>query len=326
MRQVKSEYTLALKRWAAPELIRFKINGEVVNDNKFDFRFGLHDTSDEISDETFPSDVSNLFYNAVSQLVGISEVERESILSFLSQPIVNQHGFSYLHNPRNACREQETEVLFVVPSAPDHFKLRSRKRRGSYGRFVNDKANRVRLVFFLGRTDSAELQRTIDDESNRFHDIVQESYPDHYNNIRMKAVSMLRWASKFCVHADYVIRNDDDINVNVLSVIDLVKKKHAAYDNFILGRVRKGDKPARRINSKAYLSFREYPHPTLPPFAIGGLLGYPMLTVQLLYQAALRVPPIWLDDVYITGFCAPKVGAKLLADDDLNFTHKSHGY
>ncbi|KAH9494381.1 hypothetical protein Btru_021740 [Bulinus truncatus] len=245
----------------------------------------------------------------------------ESVISFLAQPMINDHNFQYVLNQKNACAESETEVLIVVPSAPDHFTKRSNVRNGTIGSFVNNDLNRAKMLFFIGRTTSASVQQDIVKESQRFNDIIQEDFQDVYRNIRYKAVSMLKWASTFCRNASYVIRTDDDIKADVAPIVPLLKATSSVYDNFIFGKVRQKDHPVRKTNRKYYVTFEEFPDREFPPYALGGLLAYPIKTVQLLYQAALRVPPVWLDDVYITGICAPKIGAKLLSDSLLHFRH-----
>ncbi|KAH9504394.1 hypothetical protein Btru_063497 [Bulinus truncatus] len=271
-----------------------------------------------------PDNTVNVF-NVIERMDGVFSEEEKPIISLLFQPIINNHNFKYLLNPTTTCSDSRTETLIVVPSAPGHFEQRLNLRFGDCGNYAEDKENHAKLLFFVGRTNSSEIQSKINDEYGTFNDIVQESFDDTYNNIRFKAVSMLKWARTFCYQAKYVIRNDDDIYMDMISVVDTVRRVNMRYENFIAGRVRINTKPARNVKNKVYMSIREFPEPTYPPFALGGLVGYPMLTVELLYQAALRVEPIWLDDVFITGICRQKVGAKLLNESAFIFRHKDVG-
>ncbi|KAK0061969.1 beta-1 3-galactosyltransferase 1-like isoform X3 [Biomphalaria pfeifferi] len=264
-----------------------------------------------------PRDLKSVFL----QMDTILSEEKRSILSFLSQPIINNHNFTYLHNPDRKCIDSRTETLIVVPSAPENFQNRENIRNGDYGNFTRNSGNQAQLLFFIGQTKSNETQHKINNESQTHNDIVQVSFDDIYHNIRLKAVSMLKWTSTFCRQTNYVVRIDDDILVNLTSVLEATMKAHSNYFNFILGRLRFNDSPLRK-KGKVYLSREEYPDAFFPPFALGGLLSYPILTMQFLYQAALRVKPIWLDDVYITGLCAQKLGVKLLSDPAFVFKHQ----
>ncbi|CAL1538670.1 unnamed protein product [Lymnaea stagnalis] len=258
-----------------------------------------------------------------------AEVEaKKVVIEVLSQPVLNVHDFEYLRNPVGACATSYTEVLIVVPSAPRHAEHRLKIRKGTLGDYVRAPSNNAKMVFFFGEPecdgDAAKLQRNIDDEFHTYGDVVQEQYLDVYRNIRLKAVSMLRWAATYCKSAKYVIRTDDDVVVNITKIVTVVRRKGLEFQDFILGVRKDGWSPVRRNHThglKYAVSEEEYPSATYPPFAVGGLLAYPLSTVALLYQAALRVKPLWLDDVYITGMCAQRLKLPLIKDPDFVFQH-----
>ena len=75
------------------------------------------------------------------------------------------------------------------------------------------------------------------------------------------------------------------------------------------------------LRDKYVVPYEDYPFPKWPPYALGGLLGYPLKTVRLLYEASLRVKTVWLDDVYITGICARFVNVTLVHDSNFVFDH-----
>lgn len=252
---------------------------------------------------------------------------RDDVISFLSRPVVNDFAFGYLINPNRTCHNSRTQLLFVVPSAPENFENRVKVRQGNTAKYVEVEGNQAKLLFFLGRpaaggNGSRETQSRVNEESATHGDIVQLDFDDVYRNILLKAVSMLRWAVSFCRHVTYVIRTDDDVKIDVAKVRFALESKSRKYKDFILGDRKEGWEPIRIRENKYYLSEEEYPRSTLPPFAVGGLLGYPMSTVSLLYQAAMRLEPLWLDDIFITGVCAPKVNVPLVSDPNFIFWHR----
>ena len=133
---------------------------------------------------------------------------------------------------------------------------------------------------------------------------------------------MLRWSIDFCPSATYIIRTDDDVNVTATDLISVMENKHKLYPNFIIGDRKIDDVPARS-NNKWHLSVEEYPDKKFPPYVLGGLIGYPMTTVRMLYEATLRLKSIWLDDVYITGLCSSKLNIPILEDKKFVFQHKT---
>ncbi|KAI8786151.1 lactosylceramide -n-acetyl-beta-d-glucosaminyltransferase [Biomphalaria glabrata] len=255
---------------------------------------------------------------------------KDDIIEFLSQPIINEHNFPYIYNASNVCNDSDKiDLLLVVPSAPENFQRRYLMRISNMYKYVTEPSQRMKILFFLGkypkwpeRRVAYGIQKSIDKELNQFQDMVQEDFEDVYKNIRLKAVSMLRWVHTFCRNARFVVRIDDDVKMSYTQLFPVISWTSQKYKNFILGNRKAGWEPHRYNGSKYYLSEEEFPDPVLPPFALGGVLAYPTSTVSLLYQAALRVKPIWLDDIYITGICAPKVGVPVLYDPIFNFKHK----
>ncbi|CAL1538678.1 unnamed protein product [Lymnaea stagnalis] len=252
---------------------------------------------------------------------------KDDVISFLSQPVINEFTFGYLLNPNHTCDVGKTQLLFVIPSAPENFENRAKVRQGNTAKYVKVEGNNAKMLFFLGipaasSNDSEKTQTRVHEESVAHGDIVQLDFEDVYRNILLKAISMLRWASTFCRRTTYVIRTDDDVRIDVAKVRSVLESTSRKHKDFILGDRKEGWGPHRVRESKYYVSEAEYQQSTYPPLAVGGLLGYPISTVSLLYQAAVRLEPLWLDDVFITGLCAPQVNVPLISDPNFIFWHR----
>ncbi|XP_055860662.1 lactosylceramide 1,3-N-acetyl-beta-D-glucosaminyltransferase-like [Biomphalaria glabrata] len=244
------------------------------------------------------------------------------VISFLSQPIRNRFSFTYTNVIQNGCWERNPEVLLVIPSAPENFERRELVRKSERGVYASRPDSNVNLVFFVGRPENNTLlQQRLTIESYVHGDIVQVNFVDVYRNILLKAVSMLHWSLTHCPKARYVLRTDDDVLVDIQKVVQAIRRKRELHENFILGKTDVKFNVVRNKSSKYYVSPKEFDQEVYPPFAFGGLLAYPMSTVSLLYQAALRLKTLWLDDVFITGICAPRVGVPLVDDPDFEFEH-----
>ena len=223
-----------------------------------------------------------------------------------------------------------------MPSAPSNFDRRNRLRNSNLGKFVKQHSANVSLLFFLGfpsykGASTSYIQRLVNWESDLYSDLVQTDFTDSYLNIRLKAQAMLRWASIYCYNATYVIRSDDDVSFDVTTVVDILQRTGEMYGedfDFILGDVKTSldwRTVIRLERDKNNVPYDVYPEEYWPPFALGGLLGYPLRTVRLLYEASLREKAIeGIDDVYITGICAPRVNVTLVGDRLWRFRHKSY--
>ncbi|BFZ07907.1 hypothetical protein BsWGS_10946 [Bradybaena similaris] len=268
-------------------------------------------------------------FSAFTTLITLLSLNVEhDLASLLALPIINNHNFSYIHNHADVCAGNPIDVLLAVPSAVANFEKRQAVRNGSRGDFVANATNRAVMLFFLGKPSPQQnlssIQNQIDEEDKIFGDIIQENFEDVYKNNRLKSVAMLRWVTTYCTNIKYVIRTDDDIIINMTSLVPVLERTANTLVNFIVGKKKVDDEPARDVNSKYYMSVQEYPQRTLPPYLLGGLMGFPVSTAKLLYEAALRVKPIWLEDVYISGLCAARLDISILSDPEFTFEHKSH--
>ena len=55
----------------------------------------------------------------------------------------------------------------------------------------------------------------VEQESQIFHDIVVEDFVDSYHNLTLKTMMGMRWIATFCEHAQYVLKADSDVFVNM---------------------------------------------------------------------------------------------------------------
>ena len=273
-----------------------------------------------------PVRTSRTSRTARNQQESLDYIKNNNLQELMSKPIINHHEFQYIHNPAYRCSERPVDVLFAVPSAPGNSWKRQKFRSIVFLDHLRTTGLNVSLLFFIGvSTNGAKnktFQSTIDNESRHYNDIVQETYTDSFKTIRLKAVAILKWIQTFCSNVKYVIRVDDDTKFVINDLIEVVYEKGGNYSNFILGKPRAHSPVVRERHSMYYVSHREYPTPEeWPTFCPGGLLGYSWLTASFLYQAALRLSPVWLEDVFITGICGKALNVTHVSDERFTSIH-----
>ena len=70
-----------------------------------------------------------------------------------------------------------------------------------------------------GATTDAALQRRLEEESRRHGDLVQGDFLDTYHNLSYKAVMGNLWVAEFCSQAQFVVKTDDDMYVDLYEVV-----------------------------------------------------------------------------------------------------------
>ncbi|XP_050708526.1 beta-1,3-galactosyltransferase 1-like isoform X1 [Eriocheir sinensis] len=215
---------------------------------------------------------------------------------------VNPHDFHMMINKANLCtNDQKVWLLVVVSSAVPNF-LRRRAIRDTWGSASALAPSNAKLVFLLANPHNDALQTQVVEESRTYGDILQEDFTDSYMNLTLKSVMGLKWTATHCQQAQYLLKTDDDIFVNVPTLLTYLQE--AGKTRWITGCI-KQKKAFRPVNAVPGMPLP----PAHPPFVAGA--GYVVSgdLIRELYEASLSTRPIPVEDVYVTAHLAKKVNA-----------------
>lgn len=170
----------------------------------------------------------------------------------------------------------------------------------------------VRL-FLLGRTEGelgALQQRTLEAESRRHRDIVQQDFLDSYQNLTLKTLMGMNWVGLHCPGASYVMKTDSDVFVNTeYLVLKLLRPDTEPRRNYFTGNNMRGFGPNRNKNSKWYMPPEVYPGDRYPPFCSGTGYVFSGDLAAKIYGVSLSVRRLHLEDVYV-GVCLARLGVE----------------
>lgn len=250
--------------------------------------------------------------------------------SFLLDPIVNPHDFRYVITPNVSCSDRDIELMICVVISSDNHEGR-RVIRKTWGSYAGDLKNNAALVFFIGQNErkirgerlhKSDGQSKIKEESLIYGDILQEDYIDSYQNLSLKSVSILKWVSLFCSNTKFVLKVDDDMYVNIPFLVKILRLRASsiyAPSAFVMGSLQVDAHPIRNPSSKWYTPESMFPEGTYPRYVSGTSYALTSEAAFLLYQASLRVPPFWLEDIYITGMCSKKASVDIYDSSYFSF-------
>jgi hypothetical protein len=151
------------------------------------------------------------------------------------------------------------------------------------------------------------MQESLEIESATYKDIVQEDFLDNYYNLTIKTVMALKWVSTHCSHAQFMMKTDDDMYVNIESLKIALKQQGSKLLKSVGGYCWLKGRPLRKRDSKWYASYIMYPQKNYPGFCSG--TGYVTTTsmAKKLFDISPNVPFFHLEDVYI-GLCLYALG------------------
>ncbi|XP_070388839.1 beta-1,3-galactosyltransferase 5-like [Dermacentor albipictus] len=221
--------------------------------------------------------------------------------------VVGPGRFSAL--PRPGCPDF---LAIVVCSAVDHFEQRAAVR----DTWARDAAARGSSVFFIiGFDDNTPsgmiLQERVANESARYGDIIQANFRDTYRNLTLKSMFLLKWAFMYCSRAQFLLKADDDVFVNVDNLVRFLlalRNGKRRTGPFVVSYMRRNRTAERDLAHKNYLPQSVFANDNLPLYASGTAYVMSCDAVRPLFTEALVTPFLYIEDVFITGLVAQKVG------------------
>ena len=186
----------------------------------------------------------------------------------------------------------------------------------------------VRYVFLLGRDRYGENQAALERESWKYGDLTQENFIDSYHNLTLKTIMGFKWASTKCANAEFVMKVDDDVFVNVRNLLRTIEKKADDLGTSVGGLCVGITIPSRTLTKYAYgypfipfkydeikkwdVPYEEYPNNTYPPYCSGtGYVTSARVAKDIYdFNRSGKLRYLRIEDVYI-GMCIKHLGYKL---------------
>jgi len=244
--------------------------------------------------------------------ITLSELRNELIRVKKLHP-KNPHPFTYVINPEGVC-SGDVFLLVYIHSAPSHFNQRMAIRE-TWGNSNNFPNIAIKVVFLCGIIPSKEgsaVQDALSLEADTYGDIIQENFIDSYRNLTYKGIMGLKWVSQYCQNARFLLKSDDDIFINMFSLVTHLKnievQKGKPVRNLLLCLVWYHMKVMRDTHSKWYLSPTEYAGDYFPTYCSGSAFILTTNVAAAMFNASFKIPFFWVDDFYVTGLLAREVG------------------
>ncbi|CAK8692943.1 unnamed protein product [Clavelina lepadiformis] len=251
--------------------------------------------------KTYASDKS--LYSTISS--------SEKSTKFLKEP-----NF-YSNNDKSSCllgKKISWSMIIFIKSAASNGRRREwiRKTWGSIGYL--DGAT-FQTVFVIGQAD-ARNQVLLDEEYNRFGDILQVDASDAYQNVGLKTLSGMQWTLDKLPRQYFYSSGDDDMMIDLVKIKDAVDKNNAIVSEekwpefpiICTYETREPGYPIRDKKHKNFISVQEYRWPNWPKFCLGGFYTTSVRVIRQLWEASLTSKRINTDDVFITGILRHKIG------------------
>ena len=267
------------------------------------------------------------------------------------------------HQKNTIMKRQNIDVVIFVKSAVQNFNRR-RAIRNTWGGKARLKDVRIKTFFTLGTSHDVDIQKKVEEEDNKFRDLIQGDFTEAYFNNTIKTLMSFQWAYTFCDNSKFYFFVDDDYYVSIKNLLLFLKnpskyEEYAMIENHETRNAYKNDiirqtdlynsekdlyagfvcfvPPVRDKSSKFFITFEEYQYNMFPPFINAGAYVISNKTMKKLFLASHFVKLFRFDDVYM-GILVKKCGItpfhskrfwRFREDrsiEDMNFTIASHEF
>ncbi|XP_060808628.1 uncharacterized protein LOC106131756 isoform X2 [Amyelois transitella] len=193
-----------------------------------------------------------------------------------------------------------------------------------------------KVVFLLGmpsNDNDSRIQNKIEEEVEKYRDVIQEGFVDSYNNLTLKSIMMLKWIKNSCNESvRYILKTDDDMYINVPNLVMNLRNRSEEFDEkvakgykgkeyLLIGDLIHGAKPVLDSHNKWYSPRYMFGGRVYPRYVSG--TGYVLSApaAHALYEAALTTHFFHLEDIFITGMCSSRSRPRVVPRDDPAFSY-----
>ncbi|XP_059483707.1 beta-1,3-galactosyltransferase 5 isoform X2 [Neocloeon triangulifer] len=236
---------------------------------------------------------------------------RPPVLLQQDQHLLNFTTFHYLASPYACHPDEEVKALIVITSHAGDLKGRTAHRNGMPLKVLAKMGVRRIFSLALPRKDQKGYnfieQKEVEKEAMQYDDIIQGNFLEDYHNLTYKHAMSLQWAVQFCPQAKFLIKQDDDIAVDLPRLLALAPS--LVHQNMI-GYVLDGMTPERH-KTKWRVSKTDWPSGHYPRF----LSGWLYVTTPAVASKVLQVLGadfFWIDDMFITGVGSERAKVPLM--------------
>lgn len=156
-------------------------------------------------------------------------------------------------------------MLVAVFSTGNNFQRRMALRR-SWMQYESVRSGNVAVRFLTGLDKNKQVNLELWKEAQTYGDIQLMPFVDYYSLITLKAVAACILGTRI-LPAKYIMKTDDDAFVRIDEVLSSLKSY--APRGLLYGLISFESSPHRDKDSKWFISSKEWPHDSYPPWAHG---------------------------------------------------------
>ena len=259
-------------------------------------------------------------------LPGLIYIQKESAgrnVVEINAKIPQNTTFNFTLLPKDMC-QNDLYILVCVISHVRQFDVRKQWRDFMRNVSLTDLPAQIntpgyRMVFLVaeGKPDDNETKTRLEREHTDYSDILQVGFEEQYHKLVLKSLAMLDWFYECCRTAQFLLKIDDDVFLNLPKVVNILKRaqeKNQSEENLLFGRYEANRRPPRNKKGKWYIPKEIYSKDKLPAFVNGAAYAMSKMAVQQIRSQCAKTTLVNIEDIFLTGICREKTEVKAVYD------------
>ncbi|KAM9642254.1 LOW QUALITY PROTEIN: beta-1,3-galactosyltransferase 9 [Trichechus inunguis] len=236
------------------------------------------------------------------------------------KPLRSNLSKYYILSQSEVCKGKNIFLLSLIFSSPGNGTRRDLIRK-TWGNMTSVQGHSILTLFALGMPLLVTTQQEIDKESHNNNDIIEGIFLDTSENQTLKIIAMTQWAVTFCPNALFILKVEEEIFVDLPTLVDYLLNLKERLEEIYVGRVIHQDTPNRDPRNQEFVPLNEYPGKYYPNYCSGEAFIMSQDVTWMMYVVFKEVPIMVPADVFV-GICAKSIG--LIPIHSSRFSGKKH--
>ncbi|CAD6187106.1 unnamed protein product [Caenorhabditis auriculariae] len=235
------------------------------------------------------------------------KASREAVIKEISFRNIHQ-PYRILISPNSSQCSGKPKILAIVLSTADGYEMRQTIRATWASPKVSKTVEEGKIVvnFIISQPKSQELMHKLLTENSTYDDLIVTDLPDEYDLLHLKVYALLDFFRDNCLQADFVLKIDQDVAVDVDRMLYYIEKDIYANVLSISGLVWYDSKARRDPTDKWFVTEEEWGEFYYPKYCNGPFYLIGRSAAQRLLHHAKTTHAFRFEDVLFTGIIARK--------------------
>uniref|UniRef100_A0A1I7T5V7 Hexosyltransferase n=1 Tax=Caenorhabditis tropicalis TaxID=1561998 RepID=A0A1I7T5V7_9PELO len=231
--------------------------------------------------------------------------------SFIAHFKDQNHSYQFLTVPKKLCTNN-TKLQITILSTAGNFDIRQ-AIRDTWANPNNSKHvlnNDVRISFIISAVENEFLSFALQKEIEKYDDLIVTSLYESYELLILKVHAILSYKQNYCDSADFQLKIDDDMAVDMDGLFDSLSDKRLANVDAISGIIWKNSPPVREKKHRWYVPTSLYSQKYFPPYIDGPIYLIGRNIIPKMLEEAKNYNQWVIEDVFWTGIIAKALRIK----------------